>query len=698
MAYTLNALGKYAAAQPLYEKALDIRRRLLAADHSETATSYALTAYNLRLQGKYARAQPLFEKALDIRRRLLTDNNVETAASFAHLASNLSDQGRHAEADPPFGKALDIYRRPLTEDDPSTATSYSNVAFNLYKQRNYAGAQPLHERALEIHRRLLTDEHLDTARSYYNVAANLDAQGKYNQAQPIYEKTLEIHRRLLTDDHPITAFCYAGLAGNLGYQGRHADAQRLFEKALHDDTSLAIKVRAELRSRPGPAATDLRPLVEKLRNQRLAPLAKALGATADGQPSPQNLIILPSAAMSGVPIEALLAPDDSRNVSYAPSATVYKYLLEQPRPDRRAGLLALGDPVFERPDQSSDPKPMPERGLLVNAVLPGSNAATHGLKPGDVLLAYNGRSLSKKDEFKAVADSDKPIPIEVWRNGVSSQRELAPGKLGIVFDPQPAPVAIAEQRKLQQTLASARGGSEKFNPLPGTRSEVEALKALFDSDKRPTKILLAADASEPEIDRLATSGELGQFGFIHLATHGVIDEAIPQRSAVILTQTGLPDPLEQVLNQKSVFDGRLSVREIQRGWNLKAELVTLSACETALGREAGGEGFVGFTQALLMSGTRSVCLSLWKVDDKATASLMQRFYANLLGRRSGLAEPMPKAAALAEAKAWLRGLTAKASDPRSRGDIVTTTVAPVGTHPFEHPHYWAGFILVGDPD
>ena len=75
--------------------------------------------------------------------------------------------------------------------------------------------------------------------------------------------------------------------------------------------------------------------------------------------------------------------------------------------------------------------------------------------------------------------------------------------------------------------------------------------------------MLGAEASEPELDRLATSGELGRFGFIHLATHGVIDEAIPQRSAVILTQTGLPDPLEQVLHQKPVFDGRLSVREIQ---------------------------------------------------------------------------------------------------------------------------------------
>ena len=251
-------------------------------------------------------------------------------------------------------------------------------------------------------------------------------------------------------------------------------------------------------------------------------------------------------------------------------------------------------------------------------------------------------------------------------------------------------------------LLSARGGDEKLNPLPGTRAEVEALARLFKSDDRPARTLLATDASEPELDRLATSGELGRFGFIHLATHGLIDESDPIRSAVILTQTGLPDPLEQVLHQKPVFDGRLSVREIQRSWDLKAELVTLSACETALGRDAGGEGFMGFTQALLMSGTRSVCLSLWKVDDRATALLMQRFYANLLGRRPGLSQqPMPKAAALADAKAWLRGLTREQVDqewkPLSRGDIITTTEVPIATHPFEHPHYWAPFILIGDP-
>ena len=265
-------------------------------------------------------------------------------------------------------------------------------------------------------------------------------------------------------------------------------------------------------------------------------------------------------------------------------------------------------------------------------------------------------------------------------------------------------------------LVAARGGDEDFAPLPGTRYEVEALAQLFKSDDRPTRTLLGADASEPELDQLAASGELGRFGFIHLATHGVIDEAVPARSAVILTQTGLPDPLEQVLNHKPVFDGRLLVREIQHAWELKAELVTLSACETALGRDAGGEGFVGFTQALLMSGARSVCLSLWKVDDTATALLMQRFYANLLGRRPGLAAAHaqgrgpPRGQGLAARAAPRRGPVLDRRALRRHRPFEGCQGPPTGRcrgrNPLRRrqrsslraPHFWAAFVLAGDPD
>ena len=169
-------------------------------------------------------------------------------------------------------------------------------------------------------------------------------------------------------------------------------------------------------------------MVENLRTRRLEPLAKPLGARADGLPPARRLIVLPSRAVAGIPVEALLAPGDTRTVSYAPSATVFKYLREQPRPDRHAGLLALGDPVYERPDNSSEPKPLPDHGLLVKLVVPGSNAATHGLKPGDVLLAYNGAALHKSEDLKAVPEPGQPVAVEVWRAGQVARRELAAGR------------------------------------------------------------------------------------------------------------------------------------------------------------------------------------------------------------------------------------------------------------------------------
>jgi CHAT domain-containing protein len=144
-------------------------------------------------------------------------------------------------------------------------------------------------------------------------------------------------------------------------------------------------------------------------------------------------------------------------------------------------------------------------------------------------------------------------------------------------------------------------------------------------------------------------------------------------------------------------------------------LVTLSACESGLGRQGGGDGLLGFAQAFLLAGSRAVCLTLWEVDDTATALFMDRFYRNLLGKREDGAKVMGKAAALHEAKHWLRHLTA--SDALARLGTLTQGVVrgerparqemrpvprPKGAapdyKPYAHPRYWAAFILIGDPD
>jgi len=163
------------------------------------------------------------------------------------------------------------------------------------------------------------------------------------------------------------------------------------------------------------------------------------------------------------------------------------------------------------------------------------------------------------------------------------------------------------------------------------------------------------------------------------------------------------------------LDGQLTAAEVLEYWKLDCELVTLSACESGLGRQGGGDGLLGFAQAFLMAGSRSVCLSLWQVDDTATALLMDRFYRNLLGKRADGGKPMGKAAALNEAKHWLRNLTAGEALARLgvlakgvvRGErpareemqaVPKPKDAGKDYKPYAHPRYWAAFILIGDSE
>jgi CHAT domain-containing protein len=337
-----------------------------------------------------------------------------------------------------------------------------------------------------------------------------------------------------------------------------------------------IRADAELpgqaREALGREGSDWRPLVQKLREQRLAPLAGHLKGA-------RHLVVLPSAAMDGVPVEVIA---EGKTVSYALSASLFAQQRGQPGA-KSAGLVALGDPVF--------------------------------MGPG-------------------------PRDGAGWR------------------------------------------------PLPGTRHEVRALEALF-ADQRAT-VLLGSDASAAKLAGLAGDGTLGRARYVHLATHGQARSDRPWASRVILARDR-PGADE---------GGELSAAQVL-GWELKAELVVLSACQSGLGKHARGESFLGFTQALQLAGARSVCLSRWSVDDLSTALLMERFYQNLLGKRPGLKAPLGKAAALHEAKDWLRGLSARQvqaeSERLTRGKSAKPVPLRKEAKPFAHPYYWAPFVLVGDP-
>jgi tetratricopeptide (TPR) repeat protein len=907
LAGILHAQGRYAAAEEGLRKALGIRRKVLGEEHPLTALSYNNLAFNLNALGKYAAAEEGFRKALDIRRKVLGDEHLDTAGSHAGMARNLSDQGKHTAAAEGDRKALDIYLVALGEDHPLTALGYNNLAYSLHKLGKYVEAEEGYGKALAIRRKVLGEEHPITASSYHNLAGHLNALGKYAAAEDSFKKALDVYCKLLGQEHPDTAGCCTNLAANLHAQGKYTEAEKLclraadafararsrlahsgleratvtskisplpllaavlarngkpeaawqrFEESLArgtwDDFSArlrrppaeqahqaalaarldrldrlierAVAVKDEtpeqkeqredllsqrqnvqeeldafiallektygpaagqifdaphiqaalandmalvgwidlkpvgpkaanasgehwaflLRSRGKPVcvrlsgnddadawtAEDIRlpielrtavrqrrpgwqPLAQRLHRQRLLPLAKYLAAGA-GLPAVRHLVVLPSSdLLAGLPVE-LFAGD--LTVSYALSGTLHAHLRKQP-PVKGTGLLALGDPMFEVAPVAAKKDPLPPGGVLLTVVQPGSNAAQSRLRPDDVLLKYADVELKTPADLKAAvaaAEGKGDIPVQLWRAGRTTERQVRPGPLGVVVATEPAPKALAARYRLDRVLSS-RSGDDDWGQLPGTRVEVESLQKLF-SDKPEPRLLFDSDASEQRLDELASGGELGKYRYLHLATHGEVDDASPLRSAVILSRDTLPDPQQQLLAGKPVYDGRLTAEEMLRSWNLNAELVTLSACQTALGKYERGEGFVGFAQALLLCGSRSVCLSLWKVDDAATALLMQRFYANLLGKRDGLRAPMPKAAALREAKEWLRGLSraealrvaAQVSQGVERGKgrprqkLLPPLPEPVPAakddHPYAHPYYWAAFVLIGDPD
>ncbi len=221
-----------------------------------------------------------------------------------------------------------------------------------------------------------------------------------------------------------------------------------------------------------------------------------------------------------------------------------------------------------------------------------------------------------------------------------------------------------DKRTERQNEASGRGrrdaedgdcGDGKLERLRATRKEANAIARLMPAARRKLALDFAAD------QKLVASETLGQYRYIHFATHGLLDRH-PELSALALSM---------IDRNGHEQDGFLRLIEVFK-LKLSADLVTLSACETGLGKHVKGEGMIGMTQGFFAAGAARVMVSLWKVDDEATARLMASFYHHLLRRR------LSPAAALRQAQ-----LEMIKQHPDQRSDLP--------------PYFWAGFILQGEP-
>jgi len=241
-----------------------------------------------------------------------------------------------------------------------------------------------------------------------------------------------------------------------------------------------------------------------------------------------------------------------------------------------------------------------------------------------------------------------------------------------------------------------------LDPLPASRRAVIEIASFFPD---PT-VRLGPDASEAFLYDLRERDGLRAYTTLHFSTHGMADEQDYLRTTLYLAQDRLPDPLKRALENRPVFEGRLTAGEVLRTWELDSDLVTLHACQTGLGPDIGGEGFIGFSQAFLLAGARSLVVSLWDSLEPATPALMKRFYENYRGVNTKFGRRMTKSEALREAKQWLRGLSLaevdgleKAFPLRRQGPgRLVVERDPQVVHPYDHPSIWAVFILQGDPD
>jgi CHAT domain-containing protein len=173
-----------------------------------------------------------------------------------------------------------------------------------------------------------------------------------------------------------------------------------------------------------------------------------------------------------------------------------------------------------------------------------------------------------------------------------------------------------------RSVSLLRGGSDTFRlpRLPGTAREAAVIASLL-----PSGNVDRLDGFAANRDRFL-SAALGQYRFIHVASHATTDAEIPQASALILSTV---DRLGQEI------DGRVLAADFM-SFRLHADTVVLSACDTALGKSVAGEGLVGLRYVMLARGARSVVSSLWPASDQITAELMVRFYSDLLHRNSSV--------------------------------------------------------------
>jgi serine/threonine protein kinase/tetratricopeptide (TPR) repeat protein len=228
----LQSLGKLDEAEAYVRESLERRRRTLGNDARDTATSMNNLGLLLRAQGKLDEAATILRECLDTKRRILPKDDPEILPTLNNYALVLQNLGRYAEAEPYFRDLVDGCRRIEGADHPHTLTALANMGLLLQSEGKLDEAERCFREVLDTRRRVLGNDHQQTLLSAYLVAFVLRSEGKLDEAEGYFRESLDGSRRTLGPDHPRTLMSIHGMGLLRHAQGRFPEAESYFRDAL----------------------------------------------------------------------------------------------------------------------------------------------------------------------------------------------------------------------------------------------------------------------------------------------------------------------------------------------------------------------------------------------------------------------------------------------------------------------------------
>jgi CHAT domain-containing protein/Tfp pilus assembly protein PilF len=676
VALAMNNLGALAlirgdvkAAGDSHTQALAIREKV-APDTLDVAMSLRNLGEVARVGGEPGKAQELYRHALAIRERLAS-GSLCAAEVHADLGGLALGQGRLEDAARELGAARAIQEKLA----PGTLV----LATSQHALGRIADRRGRLEEAIAAYRQAVA-----------TLSTQVRTLGGSAEARSGF---LAAHRELSQD--LIDALLRAGRPDEAFDTFERSRAQVFLNMLARRDLDFSRDVPAELdaarrrleveleraatqlaATNPGEdaaAAATLVARVGELRDQRASLLDRLretsprLAALADPRPLDRagaQAILEPGVLLLGWSL------GEQRGVLFALTRDRLRaFPIQLSEAQARAAVVRFRHEILRVLRGSSDPAELESQGrelyraLLAPAGEEIASAKRLVLVPDGALhllpfgalrcpAGMAGRDARFLVEWRPISTVlSASVLAELKRQGGS--REAGGGSVVAFGDPAyPAAASLGESASPQVRAIAARFGLE---PLPATRDEVAGIGRIFGES---ATTYVGAAATESQVKALGDRARI-----LHFACHGLLDQDEPLSSALALAIPPRPEA--------SPDNGLLQAWEVLEQVRIGADLVTLSACETALGKEAGGEGLISLTRAFQYAGARTVLASLWSVADESTAALMQVFYREL---KSG----QPKDEAL------------------RRAQLSLLQPAAGGASDFAMPYFWAAFQLVGD--